>query len=163
MIVAAAENDVIGDGGRLPWHLGSDLARFKELTMGHHLVMGRKTWDSIGRALPGRTTIVLSRGEPSLPEGVHQARSLREAYAIAREAGDDEVFVAGGGDIYRQALPEAHRVYRTRVHTSVRGDVRFPELPAGAWVLTARQRHQADERNEHDYSFETFERASPGD
>ena len=115
IIAAVADNGVIGRGGGLPWHLPADLKRFKKLTTGHHMVMGRRTWDSIGRRpLPGRPTIVVSRDPAFVAEGARVARSVEQALELA--AGADEVFVAGGQAIYREALAVADRVYLTRVH-----------------------------------------------
>ena len=153
LIVALADNGIIGSDNALPWHLPADLKRFKRLTMGHHLIMGRKTFESVGRALPGRTTLVLSRSRPELPAGVIRVASLDEAVAIAREAADEEAFVAGGAEIYRLALPRADRLYVTRVHAVVAGDTRFPELDETAWRLVARKAHLPDEKHIHPYTF----------
>ena len=158
MIVAVAEGGVIGRRGELPWRLPADFRRFKDLTMGHHLLMGRKTFEAIGRALPGRTTVVISRGRPELPEGVRLAGSLSDALAIAAAAGDPQPFVAGGGEIYRQALPLAARVYLTRVHARVEGDARFPDLDPADWRLAERDEYPADDENPHDMSFLLYER-----
>ena len=137
IIVAAAENDVIGRGNELPWRLPADLQRFKRLTMGHHLVVGRRTWDSIGRSLPGREMIVVSRSRPELPAGVRAAGSLEEALATAKAAGDDEVFIAGGAAIYALALPLADRLHLTRVRSEIEGDVRLPAIDFEHWRLVA--------------------------
>ncbi len=157
LIVAVAEGGVIGREGKLPWHLPADLARFKRLTMGHHILMGRRTWESIGRPLPGRTTVIISRrGVPGAPEGVHVASSLEAALALAGD--DPEPFVIGGGMIYREALPLARRVYLTRVHGTFPGDTYFPDLDPGAWRLVEREEHPADARNRHACSFLVYER-----
>jgi dihydrofolate reductase len=158
LIVAAAENGVIGRSGGLPWRLSADLAAFKRRTMGHHLLVGRRTWESIARPLPGRHMLVVSRraGLP-LPEGVRRVASPDEGLEVAAAAGEDELFVAGGGELYRQLLPRAERVYLTRVLARVEGDVRFPALDAG-WERTASEEHPADERNAHPFRFETWER-----
>jgi dihydrofolate reductase len=126
IIAAVADNGVIGRDNALPWRLSADLRRFKVLTLGHHLLMGRKTFESIGSVLPGRTTVVISRGRPALPPGVLLAHSIDEAVAMARASGDFEAFVAGGAEIYELALPVADRLYLTRVHTITDGDIRFP-------------------------------------
>ena len=118
LIVAMSKNGVIGRDGDLPWRLSADLRRFKRLTMGHHLVVGRRTWESIGRQLPGRTMIVVTRSQPEVPDGVLLAGSLNEAIELSLAAGDDEVYVAGGGTIYALALPVSDRLYLTRVHAS---------------------------------------------
>lgn len=160
LIAAIADNGVIGHGNDLPWHLPADLRRFKRLTMGHHLILGRKTFDSIGRALPGRRMLVLSRGRPRLPEGVHHAATFESALERARQAGDDEAFVAGGAEIYRLALPRADRLQLTRVHAEVEGDVRFPEVDWSAWERLAAEEHAADERHAAAFTFELWQRQS---
>jgi dihydrofolate reductase len=157
LIVALSENRVIGRCGQLPWRLSADLRRFKRLTMGHHIVMGRKTWDAIGRPLPGRTSIVMTR-DPGfdLPQ-VLVARSLEDVRRLA--TADDEVFFIGGGEIYRQALPYIDRIYMTLVHARVDGDTVFPELDPDQWRLIETDSGQADERNEYDYTFLTYDRS----
>ena len=171
IVVAYDETRLIGRAGDLPWRLPADLAYFKSLTMGHHLVLGRKTFDSIGRALPGRHMITVSRGQPLLPEGVVLANSLEEALDIARAAGEDEAFVAGGGEIYRQALKRANRIYVSHVgstldsgqgeedsENSQPGDVRFPAWDAAQWVLTSCDTRIADEKNPRDIDFCIYDR-----
>lgn len=158
IIAAVADNGVIGRDGDIPWRLPEDWRRFKRLTMGHHLVMGRRTWESIGRALPGRTTVVVSRGEPELPPGVLLVHSLDEAIETARAAGDDEVFVAGGARIYEQALAVADRMLLTRVRAEPEGDTSFPAWAPGNWKMTRDEPHEPDERHAFEYSFQTFER-----
>jgi dihydrofolate reductase len=126
LIVAMAKNRVIGANGRLPWHLSSDLKRFKALTMGHHIIMGRKTFESIGRLLPGRTTIVITRNPGWKFEGAVVADSLQRALDLA--SGDSEVFVIGGQEVFREALPLADRIYLTEIDRDFEGDTFFPEL-----------------------------------
>ena len=126
LIVAVSRNRVIGRGGQLPWHLPADLRRFKRLTMGHHLIMGRKTFESIGRPLPGRTSIVVTRRLDYAPPGVLIAGSIPAALQLA--AADREVFFVGGGEVYGQALPLCHKIYLTEVAADVAGDTLFPEL-----------------------------------
>ncbi len=158
MIVAAAENGVIGVDNRLPWRLPADLARFKQLTMGHHLIMGRKTYESIGRPLPGRITVVLTRSAGIDVPGVLVARSLDEAFAQAAARGDDEPFVCGGADVYAQALAECDRVYLTVVERDYTGDAIFPGVDAAQWELRAREPHaEADPP----FRFETWDRRRP--
>ena len=161
LVVAAAENGVIGREGQLPWQLPADLKHFKALTLGHPVVMGRRTFDSIGRLLPGRTNIVLT-GHPGWtpPVGVLVAHSLPEALALAAtQPGGDEICVIGGGEIYRQALPGAAVVYLTEVHTTVPdGDTFFPTLSPTEWREETRQRHPADDRHAVPYSFVTLRR-----
>lgn len=162
LIVAASENHVIGRDGELPWRLSADLRRFKRLTMGHCLIMGRKTYESIGRPLPGRVSIVLSRaeGEIQMAEDLIHAGSLDDAVSLVATTtmSHDEAFVTGGGEIYRVALTRADRIYFTRVHTEIDGDATFPELDQNEWRLTASDSHRADEKNEFDYTFEVWER-----
>lgn len=158
IIAAVGEGGVIGRRGDLPWHLPADLARFKRRTLGHHLLMGRRTWESIGRALPGRTTVVLSRGGVEVPDGVLVARSLEEAVAMAAAGGDEEAFVAGGAEVYRRALPAADRLYLTRVLARVEGDVRFPDYDPAGWRLAASEERAADAANPFPLRFEEYRR-----
>lgn len=158
LIVAISENGVIGRKGQLPWRLSADLARFRQLTMGHHLVMGRKTFESIGRALPGRTSLVISRQSAYSAPGAVVVPDLQRALDIAQD--DSEVFVIGGGEIYRQALPLADRIYLTRVHAVIEGETTFPDLPGDQWRLVEQSpRQSADEKNEFDHSLFIYERA----
>lgn len=151
LIVAVARNGVIGAGNRLPWKLTADLQRFKRLTMGHHLVMGRKTYESIGRPLPGRTTVVITRGDFAAA-GVKVARTLDEAYAIAR--GDDEPFVCGGGEIYALALPKIDRIYRTLIERDYDGDAKF-EFSVDEFELRESEHHP---ESDPPFRFETWSR-----
>lgn len=151
-----AENRVIGRNNALPWHLPADLKRFKALTMGHAVILGRKTFDSIGQALPGRRWIVLTRDRDWRHQGVEVALSLEEALRIL--SGEAEVFVAGGAEVYRQALPLADRVYLTVLHATIEGDVQFPGLDASEWTLATDERHDADRRNALPYSFRLHQR-----
>src|SRR5690606_4360756 len=128
LVVAVAKSGVIGRAGGLPWRLPEDLRHFKATTMGHHVIVGRKTWDSIGRALPGRTWIVVTRDPAYTAEGATVVHSLDEALDRARTAGEDEAMIAGGGELYRLALPRADRIWLTRVDAEVEGDVTFPPL-----------------------------------
>lgn len=156
LIVAMARNRVIGRNNELPWRLASDLKRFKSLTMGHHVIMGRKTYDSIGRPLPGRTFIVVSRSWKTAPEGVLVVRSVEEALETA--CGEEEVFVLGGADIFRLTLPIAHRLHLTLVHADVEGDILFPKIDFSEWRLVSQEDRSADENNEHAVSFLIYER-----
>jgi dihydrofolate reductase len=161
LIVAAAEGGVIGRDGGLPWHLPADLGRFKRLTTGHHLVVGRRTWESIGRPLAGRRIVVVSRHPErlALPAGVQAAGSLEEALRLAATTGDEEAFVAGGASLYREALPGAGRLYLTRVHAAVEGDTFFPPLDLAQWRVVEREELAADERNAHATTFLILDRA----
>lgn len=154
-----AENRVIGREKEVPWYLPDDLAHFKELTLGHTVIMGRKTFDSIGRRpLARRRNIVLTRDPSFRAEGVEVVGSLGRAFWLA--AGDDEVFIAGGADVYRLALPLAHRIYLTVVHGTVDGDVRFPELDPSDWRLASEEHHHADERHRYAFTFRSYHRTN---
>jgi dihydrofolate reductase len=158
IIVAAATNNVIGRGNDLPWHLSADLRRFKRLTMGHHLLLGRKTFEAIGKPLPGRSMIVVSRGRPTLPEGVALAPSLDAAIELARSAGETEAFVAGGSQIYRLALPRADRLYLTRIHRDFDGDAVFEGFAEQDWRLVKREDHPTTGDSDLGYTFLNYER-----
>ncbi len=158
IIVAMAENNVIGRDMDLPWHISADLKRFKALTMGHHIVMGRKTYESIGRLLPGRTTVIITRQENYQVEGAVVVHSLEEAQAVA--SADSELFIIGGGQIYELALSSADKLHVTRVHTEVDGDTRFPHVQWDDWTLVNTERHSADEKNDYDYTFESYQKVS---
>jgi len=160
VIVAAAENGVIGRAGALPWRLSEDLKRFKRLTVGHPVVMGRKTWESLGRALPGRRNLVVSRSPGYAAAGAEVFSSLDEALAAC--AGEGEVFVIGGAALYAEALPRADRLYLTRVHAAVEGDVTFPEIDPADWTLISEESHEADARHDHAFSFRVYEREERG-
>ena len=161
LIAAVAENGVIGRDGGLPWRLSSDLRRFKRLTMGHHLLMGRRTFKSLGRPLRGRRLVVITRGRLELPEGVAAAASPEAAIGLARDAGETEVFVAGGAEIYRATLDRADRLYLTRVLAQVPGDTFFPLFPRPGWRRLSAEEVAADARNEHPTRFEVWERRHP--
>jgi dihydrofolate reductase len=162
LIVAMAENGIIGRDGELPWHLSADLRRFKRLTMGHAILMGRKTWESIGRVLPGRTAIVITHGGDYQPgdDKTLVATSLDDALHKATRADceQDQFFIIGGGTIYELALPRAERIYLTRVHAHVEGDVSFPAVDWQQWQLKEQSQHTADTLNDYAYTFEMYER-----
>ncbi len=158
LVVAMDEANLIGNGGELPWRLPADLAHFKKLTMGKPIVMGRKTWASIGRPLPGRDNVVLTRDRDFAAEGVTVLHSPDE---VARRFQDrEEICIIGGAEIYRIFLPMASRIELTRVHGRFPGDVWFPDLDADDWRETARRRREADEKNPCPMSFITLERKS---
>jgi dihydrofolate reductase len=171
LIAAVADNGVIGKDGGLPWRIPADLKWFRAHTMGHHVVMGRKTWASIvagsGRPLPGRTNVVVTRDAAlSVPDGVVVVDALGAAIELAAAAGDDEVFVIGGGELYRAAMPRADRIYLTRIHAHVDGDTVFPPIDESAWVEVARESHgaKADGSGEPlPFSFCVLERAARAD
>ena len=154
-VVAASDNDVIGRGNALPWHLPADLAHFKRLTLGKPILMGRMTFEAIGRPLPGRRNLVLSRGGFAAP-GVETVASLAEARALL--AGEPELAIIGGAQLYRQALPELDLIHLTRVHCRIEGDAHLPPLPAEQWREVAREERAADEKNPCAMSFITLQR-----
>ncbi len=157
IIVAASTNNVIGVQGELPWRLSDDLKRFKALTMGKPIVMGRLTWESIGKPLPGRQNIVITRSEGFAAEGADVVASPAAALNAADNA--EEIMIIGGGQIYDLFFPKANRLYLTRVHAEVDGDAFFPAINEDEWTLVDSDLHSADERNEFDFEFLTYERA----
>ncbi len=154
-IVAMADNGVIGRGNGLPWHLPDDLKRFKALTMGHAMLMGRKTWDSIGRALPGRRSLVLTRSADWQAPGAERVASLQDA---VERAGDSILFVIGGAEVFSIAWPVVGRVELTEVHAFPEGDTRLAGFDRAAWRETFRERREADARHAHPFSFVTLVR-----
>ena len=156
LIVAAAENNVIGRDGGMPWHLRADLARFKSLTMGKPVVMGRRTFESIGKPLPGRRNIVVTSRAGFVAPGCEVVGSIDDALAAAGDAG--EIMVIGGADLYRQVLPRADRIYLTRVHVECDGDVRFPELDPDQWCAAGEATHEADDTNDYGFTTMTLDR-----
>ena len=158
LIVAADERNVIGGQNKLLWKLPADMKHFRTLTTNHTIIMGRKTAESIGRALPNRRSIVVTRDPHWKMEGCEVVSSLDAAIALA--AGDpDEVIVIGGGEIYAQAMTHAERIYCTRVHASFDGDVFFPVIDPAQWKEVSREEHEADSENPYAYTFITYERA----
>jgi dihydrofolate reductase len=157
LVVAVSENDVIGRANQLPWRLPSELRHFKALTMGHHILMGRKTYESIGKALPGRTNWVLSRSSDFKPADCKVVRTLEEGqFGVA---GDGPLMVIGGAEIYRLCLPQAQRIHLTLVHTKITdGDTFFTAWRDPEWTESGRERHEADEKNAYPYSFLTLDR-----
>lgn len=153
MIVAMDEAGGIGKNGGLAWHLSADLKNFKAVTMGHHLIVGRKTYESIGKALPGRTMIIVTHNRNFSAEGCLVTYTLEEALALAEQSGENEVFIGGGGEIFAQALPLAQRIYLTRVHTVADCDVFFPKVDWEEWVEGERLEQAADEQNDHDFTY----------
>lgn len=157
LLVAMDDNMGIGKNNQLPWHLSEDLKRFKALTMGHHIVMGRKTYESIGRSLPGRTMIVVTRNpEYTADNGVLITNSLPEALEIAEKSGENEVFVVGGAEIFSQTLPIANKIYLTRVHAHLDADVFFPAFDRGAWTELESFWIDADDKNDYAMTFKVL-------
>jgi dihydrofolate reductase len=158
LIVAMDEKRGIGKAGKLPWRLSSDLKRFREVTMGHHLVVGRKTFESIGRPLAGRQMIVVTRDVSYRAEGCLVVSSIPAALALAQERGETETFVIGGAEIYAQTLEMADRVYLTQVHAEVNADTFFPQLNFDAWVEKESAFQLSDEKNQYSFTFKLLER-----
>lgn len=158
LIAAMASNRVIGRDNDVPWKLPPDLKRFQRLTMGHVLLMGRRTYESVGKPLPGRTNLVVTRQAGYAPEGVQVARTVEAALAWAKQTGESELFVAGGAEIYRQTLPVADRLQLTRIEEAFAGDTYFPEYDESEWVLVEHEDHGPGEGAPFAYSFQVFER-----
>lgn len=156
LIVAMAKNRIIGANGKIPWHLPNELQLFKQVTMGHHIIMGRKTYESIGRLLPGRSTVIVTRQKDYAVAGAKIAHTLEQAVALC--AGDSEIFVIGGGELYRAAMPKADRIYLTVVDAEPAGDTQMPEFDAAQWRISSTQQFGRDERHAHDYRFEIHDR-----
>ena len=159
LVAAMSENRVIGKDGTLPWRLPDDLKFFKRLTVDHTVIMGRKTFDEIKRPLDNRRNVVITRNPAFHPHGVTVVPSLAEALALG--ATEREVFVVGGGEIFREALPRADRLYLTVVHARVDGDTFFPEFDKDGWVLESDERHEADEKHAYAFSFRCYRRIRP--
>lgn len=162
LIVAAAENGIIGKDNDMPWKISSDLQYFKKITMHKPIIMGRKTFDSIGKPLPGRVNIVITRDVTFTADGVITAHSVDMALDVAKSMAEvkglKEVMVIGGAQIYALCLPEADRLYLTRIHAEIDGDTYFPDLKAEEWLEYSSERHVAGEKDSHDYSFMVLDR-----
>jgi len=156
IISAMASNRAIGIRNTLPWQLPEDLKHFKALTMGHHIVMGRKTYDSIGKPLPGRDTVIVTRNADFAVPGCLAVNSLDAALTVSH--GDPEVFFVGGAELYRQALAIAHRIYLTEIQRVFDGDAFFPEFDKNQWVETARDKHRTEGPNGFEYHFVVYDR-----
>ncbi len=156
MIVAHADNRIIGKDNDMPWHLPADLAYFKKTTLGKPVIMGRKTYESIGRPLPGRQNIVISRDENYQAEGITSATSVEQALTLAGEV--EEVMVIGGGAIYEHCLASAHRLYITHINAEIDGDTKFPEYDLNVWKKIASDKRNVDEKNSYELDFCVYER-----
>ena len=156
LIVAMARNRVIGAGGKIPWHLPGELKMFKAITMGHPIIMGRKTWESIGRLLPGRTTVIVTRQRGYHIQGAIVAASLDAA--IAACGATDEIFVIGGAELYAAALPGADRIYLTVVDADIEGDTLMPQFDLAQWRKQSSRAYSADGKNPYNYTLEVFDR-----
>lgn len=157
-IVACAKKGVIGKDNEIPWYLPADFAYFKRTTMNHHIIMGRNCFESIGRPLPKRTNIVITRNPFYIASGCLMVNSIGEALKIAKKNGETEAFIIGGGEIYNQSVDLWDKLYLTEVDLDTEGDVFFPEMDLSKWRLVSEERHQKNEKNEFDYIFKIFER-----
>ncbi|WP_447780283.1 type 3 dihydrofolate reductase [Aeromonas veronii] len=158
MIAAMAHDRVIGKDNQMPWHLPADLAHFKRVTLGKPVLMGRKTFESIGRPLPGRRNLVISRNPDYQVEGIEVVGSVEAALALLAGSSVEELMVIGGGHLYAEMLPSADCLYLTQIDLAVEGDTRFPGFDDGQWQRVDCESHPADEKNPHPYSFETWQR-----
>ncbi len=165
LVVAMARNRVIGVQNRLPWYLPTELKQFKKLTSGHPMIMGRKTYEAIGRPLPDRDNIVVTRGEVMEDPRVHTVNSIEEGLALAQRfainRGVDQIIIAGGGQIYEQTLAKAQRIYLTEVDMEIEGDTMFPELNPKRWKEVGREDFKAGPEDNADFSIVTYERIAP--
>lgn len=151
-VVAVAENNVIGKDNQLVWHLPADLRHFKQLTMGHPIIMGRKTYASIGKPLPGRTSIIITRQADYKAEGCIVVNSVKAAVAKAKEL-DEQACIIGGAEIYRQSMPYLDTIYITKIHHTFEGDTFFPKLEEADWQKVSEEHHEPDEKNKYSFSF----------
>lgn len=158
LLVAMDENRVIGHQNKLPWHIPRDLQYFKQLTLGHTIIMGRKTYESIGRPLPQRRNVVLTRQDMSFPEGVEVIHDLDTLYEWEKANPDEEYFVIGGGNLFNQVIEHADRMYITLIKHPFKGDTFFPEFNEADWTLTHKEKGIKDEQNPYDYYFLTYDR-----
>lgn len=156
IVVAISENNAIGKDNQLLWHLPADLKHFKNITTGHTIIMGRKTYDSIGKPLPNRRNIIITRQKDLNLEGVEVVNSLEEALSLSKD--EEEVFIIGGAEIYKQSVAVSHRIYLTRVHQEFEADAFFPELDNESWKEVEKVDHLPDEKNKFAYTFSTLER-----
>ncbi|TVQ43238.1 MAG: type 3 dihydrofolate reductase [Saprospirales bacterium] len=160
LIVAISKNRAIGMDNQIPWYLPADLKYFKRTTLGHHILMGRKSYLSIGKPLPKRTNLVLTRNPFFTANGIKVIHSIEEGIALARAAGDDELFIIGGGEIYRQSMDLVDRLYITEVDIETEGDTFFPHIDKTQWKLSSKEAHEADDRNKWNYCFKVYDRTS---
>ena len=156
LIVAVSKNNVIGADNGLLWQMPADLKHFKAVTMGHTVIMGRKTYDSIGKPLPGRRNIIVTRQEKFKAQGCEVVNSLQDAVDLCTR--EQEVFIVGGGEVYKQAIHAADKIYLTRIYGEFEGDTVFPQINFSEWRLTKYLKHHGDAKNQYDYSFSEYER-----
>ena len=152
IIVAVSENNVIGSNNQLPWHLPGDMKHFKNTTTGHHVIMGRKNYESMGKPLPNRINIVLSKQQFYNIDECIVASSIAEALTMANRNDEQETFIIGGGELFKHALPLVDSIYLTRIHATIDGDVFFPALNKRSWKVVSKQAFQADEKNKYAYT-----------
>ena len=157
-IVAASKNSVIGSDNEIPWYLQEDFKFFKKTTLNHHIIMGRKTFDSIGKPLPKRTNIVITRNPFFVASGIIVVNSLEEALSIADENGETEAFIIGGGTIYKQAFSFLDSIYYTEVQTELEGDTYFPEIPLENWEKSVLRFQEANEKNDFNFEIQLFKK-----
>ena len=157
-VVAVANNGVIGKNGTMVWRQANDMQFFKNITWGMPVIMGRKTFQGLGKALPGRKNIVITRQPDWKAEGVVIVRSLDDALFVAQETDAKEAFVIGGGEIYRLAIEKVKRIYLTRINAEPEGDTFFPDLDTKVWRLVSKDDQEKDEKNQYDYSFQVWEK-----
>ena len=158
LLVAASENNAIGKNGKLLWNLPNDLKYFKNLTWAMVVVMGRKTYEAIDKPLPGRVNIVITRKADWKREGVQVAKDIDEALLLANATNCKEIFVIGGGEIYKEFMPKADRIYMTRVHAEFDADTFFPEISLDNWTLISAKKYEADEKHKYSYTFEIWDK-----
>lgn len=158
LLVAMDRNNVIGFENDMPWHLPNDLKYFKEKTTGHTIIMGRKTYDSIGRPLPNRKNVILTRQTTEFPNDVEVIHSIEEIYEWQKSHPNEELFVIGGGDIFKQVLPFADRLYITKIDEAFEGDTFFPKFSLSDWKLTTSIKGEKDSKNNYDYYFQQYDR-----
>jgi dihydrofolate reductase len=158
LVVAAATNNAIGKDGTMPWHLPNDLKHFKNVTWGMPIIMGRKTFDSLGKALPGRKNIVITRQKDWKAENAVAVKSIEDALFVAGETDAKEAMIIGGGEIYKLVFPKAARIYLTRVEAEPEADTFFPVINGDEWHLMSQKNFEADEKNAFNYSFQIWER-----
>ncbi len=158
LVVAAATNNAIGKDGKMPWHLPNDLKHFKNVTWGMPVVMGRKTFESLGKVLPGRKNIVITRQPGWKAEGTVTVQKIEDALFVAKETDAKEIMVIGGGEIYKALFDKAKRIYMTRVDAEPEADTFFPAIHPDQWHLVSQKNHEADEKNDYNYSFQVWER-----
>jgi dihydrofolate reductase len=157
-IVATSENGIIGVDNMIPWYLPADLKYFKKVTNGHHVLMGRKCFESIGKPLPGRNNLVLTRNPLYVAQGIKIIHSVMEGIDIAIQNGEEELFIIGGADIYKSTMAVWDKLYFNTIHTNIEGDTKWPEMDWKEWRLESVENHTADEKNKYPYSFSVFDR-----